>query len=173
MSLYNNAIFVHTKDQMPKGAHWAIIKFGRIHIPGDERSRTHPGHGYPERDEPNLTYQAYLDEEDWKTAVTELIGEKSGTSWTAMRVNPATAKIKVEIVDEPPTKPEPKPQKKQKCIYVKPWIGSCNATTHEGSFCPEHLGEKCRCGAQATRGCDNAGSLVCGMPLCSKCYCNH
>jgi len=34
---------------VPEGHHFAVIIFnaGSIQIPGDERSRTNPGHGYP------------------------------------------------------------------------------------------------------------------------------
>jgi hypothetical protein len=38
-------IYVHSKENIPKGSHWAIIEFGSITILGDERSRTNPGHG--------------------------------------------------------------------------------------------------------------------------------
>ena len=43
---------------MPQTPHYAVLvyKVRRITIPGDERSRTHPGHGYPEHtDEINAT----------------------------------------------------------------------------------------------------------------------
>lgn len=169
---YHNVIFVHEKSKMPKGEHWAIIKFGSIHIPGDERSRTHPGHGYPERNEPSLEYRAFLNKADWEAAVGELAGEKhtSNDSWIAMRVNPVTATIKVEITEEP----KPKPKTRVKCPFSKPWQGICDVLTAVGQeYCSEHLQEKCRCGKQATRGCDNAGQFVCGAPLCGSCYCSH
>lgn len=36
-------------DDVPNGHHFAVIIFnkGSVFIPGDERSRTAPGHGYP------------------------------------------------------------------------------------------------------------------------------
>jgi hypothetical protein len=45
--------------EVPKDFHYAIILFDRtsVYIPGDERSRTHPGHGYPDRTETYNTFQ--------------------------------------------------------------------------------------------------------------------
>ena len=39
------------KTQVPLGKHYAILVYKQdsIFIPGDERSRRNPGHGYPER----------------------------------------------------------------------------------------------------------------------------
>lgn len=53
---------VSAASGMPTGEHWAILTFGRITIPGDERSRQAPGHGYPEHDQATLTYE-WFDEE--------------------------------------------------------------------------------------------------------------
>jgi hypothetical protein len=42
---------VHSAD-VPTGEHYLVVVFGTetVHIPGDERSRTSPGHGYPADD---------------------------------------------------------------------------------------------------------------------------
>lgn len=37
----------YSPSDIPKKEHWAILDFVTVHIPGDERSRTNPGHGYP------------------------------------------------------------------------------------------------------------------------------
>lgn len=36
-------------NDIPNGPHYAVILYGvrSVYTPGDERSRTHPGHGYP------------------------------------------------------------------------------------------------------------------------------
>jgi hypothetical protein len=65
-SMYNNAIFVTRADQLPLGEHWAILEFSSLTIPGDERSRTNPGHGYPERQEPIVQYIAFLQQSDFE-----------------------------------------------------------------------------------------------------------
>ena len=56
--------YVKTKSDAPTTPHWAVFKFGTIHIPGDERSRTNPGHGYGDSWESSITYIAFdnLDE---------------------------------------------------------------------------------------------------------------
>lgn len=43
--------FCDKPSDIPDGHHYAIIEFRKIHVPGDERSRTNPGHGCPAHDE--------------------------------------------------------------------------------------------------------------------------
>ncbi len=38
---------------------FAVLEFGSITIPGDERSRTNPGHGYPESTETTTTLHTF------------------------------------------------------------------------------------------------------------------
>lgn len=47
--------------RIPNEDHWAVITTTSIYVPGDERSRTHPGHGYPEHYEESIGYQAFTD----------------------------------------------------------------------------------------------------------------
>ena len=58
--------FVSSADDMPDGLHWAIITGERVTIPGDERSRTHPGHGYPEHTKSYITYEAFSDKAEFE-----------------------------------------------------------------------------------------------------------
>lgn len=53
--------FVNNPNDIPTGEHWAIIEGHAVTIPGDERSRTNPGHGYPEHTERYVTYEAFTD----------------------------------------------------------------------------------------------------------------
>jgi hypothetical protein len=53
----------------PTKEHWAILTPGTVFIPGDERSRSHPGHGYPESTENTLSYRWFETEEGMKTAL--------------------------------------------------------------------------------------------------------
>lgn len=48
---------------IPAGEHWAIVEIVTVHIPGDERSRQAPGHGYPERDEEYIRYTPFTGED--------------------------------------------------------------------------------------------------------------
>lgn len=65
------------KSNVPKEDHFAILTFSTITIPGDERSRTNPGHGYPESTESVVKYTAYLDEAEWKAAIFEKMNSPS------------------------------------------------------------------------------------------------
>lgn len=48
--------------EVPKDFHYAILLFDKqsVYIPGDERSRTNPGHGYPGGTEYYNTYQYFF-----------------------------------------------------------------------------------------------------------------
>lgn len=95
-----NVIHVSKKEHAPKVEHWAIFKFSTIHIPGDERSRTNPGHGYPASDEPVINYEAYLDRAEWEKEVQHLeslvFGDKN---YFAVKITPAviTTKVTIEV----------------------------------------------------------------------------
>ena len=57
---------VTSLSDIPGGEHWAIIRTVSVTIPGDERSRTAPGHGYPEHTQKYVEYVAYTTEEEFK-----------------------------------------------------------------------------------------------------------
>lgn len=61
-------IYVHNLSEIPSKEHWAIVSVDHIVIPGDERSRTNPGHGYPEHRETRILYEVYFTEEKFKQA---------------------------------------------------------------------------------------------------------
>lgn len=53
-----------------------------------------------------------------------------------------------------------------RCEFNEAWRGKCGKED-----CDEHKHLKCcSCGDPATRSCPHAGSLVCGAPLCDKCW---
>ena len=86
--------YVKNKADIPNEPHWAIIKFDKIYIPGDERSHTNPGHGYPSRTETTLNYEVYMTEEKWKSQIVyrESVGERG---YVAVKVFPA--KVEIEM----------------------------------------------------------------------------
>ena len=83
-----------TAKDVPQEPHFAIIEFSTIYIPGDERSRTHPGHGYPESTEPISKYRIYGTEEEWKLSIQERT-KKGDKDFVAIQAN--VAKITTEI----------------------------------------------------------------------------
>lgn len=90
--------YVKSKARFPTEPHWVILNFTTIHIPGDERSRTNPGHGYPARSEPHIEYQAYLTEEKFLAALQEL-EDRSYTSddYVALKVEPLTVTKTISV----------------------------------------------------------------------------
>lgn len=64
-------VYVESPSDIPRKEHWAVITGSSIFIPGDERSRTNPGHGYPESTERYIGYAAYFDEESFKLALAK------------------------------------------------------------------------------------------------------
>jgi hypothetical protein len=75
----------HTRD-LPTGEHWVILTDRSIHIPGDERSRTNPGHGYPESTEHYVDYEMFEDEDAFKKELTERIKRDPKTTARGMHV---------------------------------------------------------------------------------------
>ena len=79
-------------------AHYAIMEFVGVYIPGDERSRTNPGHGYPATTERYATYIAYTDKAEWESEVSKRAGKVFGEqNFVAMFVNPAETVIDVRV----------------------------------------------------------------------------
>ena len=97
--------FVSTKDQFPTAPHWVIMKFTTIHIPGDERSRTNPGHGYPDSTESAVTYQAYYTEEKFLSAIEDLENGFGNPNYVVFKSEPLTVgkKITVSVAESPPS----------------------------------------------------------------------
>lgn len=60
---------INRPDDFPAGeTRFAILEFVTIHIPGDERSQTYPGHGYPASTETAAqlrTFESQADLELW------------------------------------------------------------------------------------------------------------
>lgn len=70
--------YVSDKSKVPTSDHYAIITFETIHVPGDERSRTNPGHGYPAHTESVVNYQAFTNRAEWESAVAAKKAPKFG-----------------------------------------------------------------------------------------------
>ncbi len=80
---------------IPKVPHWAIITTSTIYIPGDERSRTNPGHGYPASTETVINYQAFTNEDEWKETVK--MYSLQNKTFTAIRAIPAKISTTVNV----------------------------------------------------------------------------
>jgi hypothetical protein len=81
---------------IPHGPHWAIVSTTSITIPGDERSRTHPGHGYPEHTETFITYQAFTSEDEWLQEIETRTLNRYAPSFRALKVEAVDVRVRVE-----------------------------------------------------------------------------
>ena len=82
-------------SSIPSQPHFAIIRTTSVHIPGDERSRTHPGHGYGEHTEEYITYQAFLDRAEWEAHIGYL--RERGADFRAISATPAKVSVQVSV----------------------------------------------------------------------------
>lgn len=98
-------IYVRTKTDALIIRHWAIFTFSSITIPGDERSRTNPGHGYPEHREPVVTYVAYTDKAAWEEQIKQLELQSPKSNFAAAEINPAVIETAIVIKTGPPEGP--------------------------------------------------------------------
>jgi hypothetical protein len=92
---------VGVPSDFPENEHWVILTYSLIHIPGDERSRTCPGHGYPAEDKNIVNYDVYFDEKKWKDQISYLEATNatsySKTRYSAFKAVPAKIKTSIEI----------------------------------------------------------------------------
>lgn len=86
-------------SQFPEKRSYAIMTMQGVYIPGDERSRTAPGHGYPERTEYYPQLQIFENENEWKEAISKLAESRFGApkSFRAFIIDPIKVDIKVDV----------------------------------------------------------------------------
>lgn len=53
-------------DLQPGMTYYGILKFSSITIPGDQRSRDCPGHGYPEHTMTSVDLQIFTKKDAWE-----------------------------------------------------------------------------------------------------------
>jgi hypothetical protein len=68
-------IYVKSIADIPTSGHWAIIEQTSVTIPGDERSRTNPGHGYPESTSTYFNYIAFTNETEFVSELTKRLSK--------------------------------------------------------------------------------------------------
>lgn len=90
--------YVKQPSEIPTTEHWAILTSESVTIPGDERSRTAPGHGYPEHTENYLSYAAYLKFEDFEAAMEKAMNDRWGKAVKGIHVAGVySAKAKIQL----------------------------------------------------------------------------
>lgn len=95
---YEARKWAHDPKDVPEGEHYAILYFSSIFVPGDERSRTNPGHGYGERNEPTVEYVVFKDRASWEKQVKEhMTVQNPRNNWKAIKVTPAVVETKITL----------------------------------------------------------------------------
>jgi hypothetical protein len=89
-------VYPSRPEQVPEVEHWVILSGRSTTIPGDQRSREAPGHGYPEHTDYHLEYEAFLTEDDFKHEVTRRV-QQGDKNWRAIHVLPVQVQTVVEI----------------------------------------------------------------------------
>ena len=82
-------------SNIPTTEHWAVITTSSYYVPGDERSRTNPGHGYPEHTVETIQYQAFTDRKKLDEEIQRLV--KRNSKFKVMLVNPCVVETSVQI----------------------------------------------------------------------------
>ena len=93
--------YCHQEEDVPKGAHFAILFFRTVYIPGDERSQTHPGHGYPASNESVCDYVAYDNRDEWEAEIRRLASPSLGRTRhvpLVVQVPKVETKVQVSVV---------------------------------------------------------------------------
>jgi hypothetical protein len=90
--------YIAGEADVPKEPHFAILEFSSVYHEGDERSRTHPGHGYPAYTENVCHYIVFSDEKEWKEEIVRRKGLVFGNhNFVGLRVTPAEIKTTYTI----------------------------------------------------------------------------
>jgi hypothetical protein len=77
--------------KIPNEPHYAIITSDSIMIPGDERSRTNPGHGYPEHTVESISYMTFKDQDDL-LAYLQRMGDSARSRAVVIHAKPLSVK---------------------------------------------------------------------------------
>jgi len=104
MSLtYNKIGMVRVKDaaKVPQDNHYAILIFTTqsVWVPGDERSRTAPGHGYPEHTDYYETFEYWVADtlDMLKAGIALLEKERDTPKYRAIHVTPLAVSTGIRV----------------------------------------------------------------------------
>lgn len=86
-------IYVNKTTDIPKTYHYAAIVFDSVWIEGDERSKTHPGHGYPGYSKQTLSYIVFKDE----ASMTEWVKNELKTNYVIIESRQVTIEKTISI----------------------------------------------------------------------------
>jgi hypothetical protein len=82
-------------SDLPSKKYFAILQTTSVYIPGDERSRTNPGHGYPGGTETHWSIMTFETREEWVKEIQDLT--KDNKIFQAIEASPARVDVDVKI----------------------------------------------------------------------------
>lgn len=92
--------YISNKQECRTGPHFAALVFSTIHIPGDERSRTNPGHGYPAENKPvveYITFDSRDEMERWVNDQERKAAQYSRKDYQVIEVKPLAVEVKSSV----------------------------------------------------------------------------
>ncbi len=91
--------YVSDKNNIPTIPHFAALVFESITIPGDERSRTNPGHGYPEHTESIVKYITFTGRPEMEKWVNEQETGRWGRkdNYRVVEIKPLSVTVKATV----------------------------------------------------------------------------
>lgn len=90
--------YIHDKSNMPASPHFAALVFECITIPGDERSRTNPGHGYPEHTESVVNYIKFADRSEMeKWVASQELSTYRRDNYIVAEIKPLTVRLQATV----------------------------------------------------------------------------
>lgn len=98
-------VSVTKKSEFPTVPHFAILEFTSVGHEADERSKTHPGHGYPAYSEDVCHYYAFTDRNEWIAEIRRRAENDRrdpwGWQWVAFEAGkPVGISVKIDVGDE-------------------------------------------------------------------------
>lgn len=69
--------YITNPTDIPKGTQYAALVSDSVYIPGDERSKTNPGHGYPAENKSIIQFICFADQNEMKEWVKKRESAKS------------------------------------------------------------------------------------------------
>ena len=85
-------------DLQPGVTYYGILKFSSITIPGDQRSRDCPGHGYPEHTMTSVELQIFTKREAWETEVSRKTNDRYDSGdWVPLVIQRPAVKTTVTV----------------------------------------------------------------------------
>ena len=90
--------FPRRVEDLPDEEFYAILYPESTTVPGDERSRTNPGHGYPEHTVENWRMEVYPTREEWEAEILKESSSEFGRrKFKAIRAIPASINVTVKV----------------------------------------------------------------------------